>query len=445
MIKEAFFFNKKEYFFYSKKIYFLNFIIFLPIVATIIGNFALNFIIVLSIFFFLLLIRKKIFVFSVNKFYFLYFLILNLFFVFNILFSYNSFLSFYSYIGIVKNIFFGLVFYKVFQHNKKNTQLFFYLLITLIILFIGDVLVQFFFLKDIFGYSLQDTHGIRLSGPFGNEYVAGSFLSKLLFLVVTYIHGTKNNNWVFKYFVIILSNATILLTGERSAFLITAIFTLFFIFFDSRIKNLKKNLIVLIYLFIIFSTFILNYSIYKDQNDKLLLQRYSFLYGSQLQIINDKKNINNFLSKRENYSLFQNFLDTRHGAHFLTGFEIFWDNKIFGSGLKTFREICSKEKYANINSLSLKDRCNTHPHNIYIEFISELGVLGFGIIFFLIMYIFIRLIKKKDIAMLASFFILFFPFQTTGAFFSSFNGFFYYIFFAYFVYRDKFFKIEKVG
>ena len=30
------------------------------------------------------------------------------------------------------------------------------------------------------------------------------------------------------------------LSGERSAFLITAIFTLFFIFFDSRVKILKK-------------------------------------------------------------------------------------------------------------------------------------------------------------------------------------------------------------
>ena len=294
MIKEALFFNKKEYFLYSKKIFFLNFIIFLSIVASIIGNFALNFIIVLSIFFFISLVRKKIFFFSVNKFYYLYFLILNLFFLFNILFSYNSFLSFYSYIGIIKNIFFGLVFYKVFQHNKKNTQLFFYLLITLIILFIGDVLVQFFFLKDIFGYSLQDTHGIRLSGPFGNEYVAGSFLSKLLFLAVTYIHGTKNNNLGFKYFFIILSNAAILLSGERSAFLITAIFTLFFIFFDSRAKILKKILIILIYLLIIFLTFILNYSIYKDQNDKLLLNRYSFLYGSQFQIISDEKNAHDY-------------------------------------------------------------------------------------------------------------------------------------------------------
>ena len=134
------------------------------------------------------------------------------------------------------------------------------------------------------------------------------------------------------------------------------------------------------------------------------MHRYSFLYGSQFQIISDKTNINNFLSKRENYNIFQNFLDTRHGAHFLTGFEIFWDNKIFGSGLKTFREICSKEKYANINSLSLKDRCNTHPHNIYIEFISELGVLGFGIIFFLIMHIFIRLKKKKRYCNVSLFF-----------------------------------------
>jgi hypothetical protein len=435
--------NIKEYLVYSKKIFFLNFIIFLSIAAAIIGNFALNLVILTSLIFFIFLLIKKVFSIAINKTYIFYFFIFKLFFLFNILFSYNSLLSFNSYLGIIKNILFVLVFYKVFEHNKKNEPFFFNSLILLIFFFIFDVLIQFFFTYDLFGYPLQDSHGIRLSGPFGKEFVAGSFLSKILFLVVTYIHARKNNNWIFKYCIIFLSNATILLSGERSAFLITAISSIIFIFFDNRIQIKRKILVIFFYLIIILSTIFLNYSIYSQQKDKLLLNKYSFLFGYEFQVISEKKNNNSLFIKRENYNLAQNFLDTRHGAHFLTGIEIFLDNKILGAGLKSFRNICTISKYENINSLSAKDRCNTHPHNIYIEFISDLGILGFAIILLLLSYIFIQLLKKKDTPMLAYFFILFFPFQTTGSFFSSFNGFFYYIFFAYFIYREKFCKIEK--
>jgi len=435
--------NIKEYLVYSKKIFFLNFIIFLSIAAAIIGNFALKLVILTSLIFFIILLIKKEFSIVINKSYIFYFTIFKLFFLFNIIFSYNSLLSFNSYLGIIKNILFVIVFYKVFEHNKKNEHFFFYSLILLIFFFILDVLIQFFYIYDLFCYPLQDIHGIRLSGPFGTEFVAGSFLSKILFLVVTYIHVRKNNNWIFKYFIIFLSNATILLSGERSAFLITAISSIIFIFFDNRIQIKRKILVFFFYLIIILSTIFLNYSIYSKQKDMLLLNKYSFLFGYEFQVISEKKNNNSFLIKRENYNLAQNFLDTRHGAHFLTGIEIFLDNKILGAGLKSFRNICSISKYQNINSLSAKDRCNTHPHNIYIEFISDLGILGFSIILLLLSYIFIQLLKKKDTPMLAYFFILFFPFQTTGSFFSSFNGFFYYIFFAYFFYREKFCKIEK--
>lgn len=435
--------NLKEYLVYSKKIFFLNFIIFFSISAAIIGNFALNLVILTSLIPFFFLLLKKEFSIAINKTYIFYFIIFKLFFLFNILFSYNSLLSFNSYLGIIKNILFVLVFYKVFEHNKKNEFFFFYSLIILIFFFIFDVLVQFFYIYDLFGYPLQDSHGIRLSGPFGKEFVAGSFLSKILFLVITFIHSRKKNNWIFKYFIIFLSNATVLLSGERSAFLITAISSIIFIFFDNRIQIKIKILLFFFYLIIIFSTIFLNYSIYGQHKDKLLFNKYSFLFGYEFQVISEKKNNNSLLIKRENYSLAQNFLDTRHGSHFLTGIEIFLDNKIFGAGLKTFRIICSNSKYENINSLSAKDRCNTHPHNIYIEFISELGIFGFTIIFLLLFYIFIQLLKKKDTPMLAYFFILFFPFQTSGSFFSSFNGFFYYIFFAYFIYREKFYKIKK--
>ena len=75
------------------------------------------------------------------------------------------------------------------------------------------------------------------------------------------------------------------------------------------------------------------------------------------------------------------FKDNHHKAHFLTSIEIFKDNKIVGSGLNTFREICSNEKYSEINTKYVDSRCATHPHNIYLEILSEFGILGFLTLF----------------------------------------------------------------
>ena len=78
------------------------------------------------------------------------------------------------------------------------------------------------------------------------------------------------------------------------------------------------------------------------------------------------------------------FFDSRWGAHYLTAFNIFLDNPLLGSGIKTFRIKCNDKKYENINSKSKKTRCNTHPHNIYLEIISEGGLILFLSFFYLI-------------------------------------------------------------
>jgi hypothetical protein len=82
--------NIKEYLVYSRQIFFLNFIIFLSIAASIIGNFALNLVILTSLLLFFFLLLKKEFSIAINKTYIFYFIIFKLFFLLNILFSYNS-------------------------------------------------------------------------------------------------------------------------------------------------------------------------------------------------------------------------------------------------------------------------------------------------------------------------------------------------------------------
>ena len=63
----------------------------------------------------------------------------------------------------------------------------------------ADTLYQHFVGKDIFGYTVDDSHGRRLSGPFGDEYVVGSYLSKFFFLGLLFFQENK-----FKYFKLLL-------------------------------------------------------------------------------------------------------------------------------------------------------------------------------------------------------------------------------------------------
>ena len=61
-----------------------------------------------------------------------------------------------------------------------------------------------------------------------------------------------------------------------------------------------------------------------------------------------------------------------HQSKYVTALKIYKDNKIFGSGTKTFRHLCERPEY-HTPPLG----CSTHPHNTYIQLLSETGLIGF--------------------------------------------------------------------
>ena len=88
-------------------------------------------------------------------------------------------------------------------------------------------------------------------------------------------------------------------------------------------------------------------------------------------------------------------------------------------------------------------RCSTHPHNIYLEVISETGTIGI-LFFFYFLINFIKsskLFSKKNIKnnpeIIILLFIFFWPFQSTGSLFSTWNGFFYPLIMSYIYYISK--------
>ena len=81
--------------------------------------------------------------------------------------------------------------------------------------------------------------------------------------------------------------------------------------------------------------------------------------------------------------------------------------------------------------------CNTHPHQIYFEFLSEHGLLGtliiLTIIFYLIFKNFKVMMRRKNLIQIGCFSYLmtvFIPFLPGGSFFADFNSNFFWLNFS---------------
>ena len=407
------YFNSKRYLDINK--FFELLIIIVPI-SIFIGNFALNLNILLIdlLFLYFLLLKKVIVKKNVLK----LGLFLLILFIINIGLTVDLFLSIKGSLGILKYLIFFLAFV-YFLESETNNKLFFRLIFFIISFVAIDTLIQYLFGSDIFGNEFSTSHGKRLSGPFGDEYVVGAYLSKLIFVGIIYLIQIKKNEY-FNYCYLGVLLAIIFLAQERSAFFISLISSIFFIiFYNSAIKHKIIFLIMIITFFSLFIKFD-NYS-------------YNKYFKTTLQQLGINKEIHH--KSNEDKIVISTFWDSRYGAHFLTAYEIYLDNKVFGSGIKTFRKVCALSKYEKIESKYREQRCNTHPHNIYFEILAEGGFLLFIpfclLILFLVIKNFVSFFKEDSknlyLVNLGILIVLFFPVQTTGSFFSTFNGVFYWL------------------
>ena len=108
---------------------------------------------------------------------------------------------------------------------------------------------------------------------------------------------------------------------------------------------------------------------------------------------------NDLLGSPVNSSYFKVF-SIVHESHYKISIKMFKDNPIFGQGPKTFRALCFKKKFRkNINQVSRKTikptdqyyGCTTHPHNYYLQILSETGLVGFSFVFYFLIVLLKRL------------------------------------------------------
>ena len=333
-------------------------------------------------------------VFEKYKIYTIFFFLFWLYLLFNTLISFDPHLSLERSLPFVRFYFFSLAFNEILNDPKKFNYIIASCFITIFFV-IFDLIYQFIFLEDIFRFKPQHSN-TRFQGPFNEEFIAGSFLIKFSLIPMGLLFMKKN---YYRYWFAAVLILAILITGERMALIISVLAYIFFSF----LYDFRKSSIISFVIFI-FLSFVVSQnqeSIGYRLNDFLERVGYNYLIG--------KSN--------------RSFFDYGHGAHFLTSLEIFKDNPIFGSGLKTFREICSDSAYENIPSYEASTRCTTHPHNYYLEILSELGIVGLMLFLFPLVVLGKKLIPISKFNILkVSFFailIFLFPIAATNSLFTN--------------------------
>lgn len=309
-------------------------------------------------------------------------------------------------------LFFAICFSYLLDHDQNLLKKLFFSFIFSFILLIFDGYFQYFFGYNIIGLKLHE--GPRVSSFFGDELILGSYLSRLFpifFGLTIFLYNNEKKKIFLISVLFILIEGLIFISGERTAFFYVNLSAIFIIIFINKFKLLR--IVTLFFSFLL----IIGIIYFNDTAKKRVVD----LTLEQMGMSDNAK---------EKY-----IFSEEHQDQYFTALNIFKDKPIFGTGIKKFRTQCSKDKYSHGYY-----PCSSHPHNIYIQLLSETGLLGFLIPFSLFIFICIKLfkhfiyqLKKKvfysdfQICLLSSIFITLWPIAPNGNLFNNWLSIIYYL------------------
>ena len=358
---------------------------------------------------------------------FFYFSILFYFYILiRSVFSETPILSLESSLFYFRFFLFAIAVWYLIDANKNLIKYFsIFFLITFIIALI-DGYYQFIFGINIFGIISPSE---RMSLLMNDKLMLGGYLSRLFPLLIGLIILNFNNkilNILLFSVLLILTDILVYITGERTALSLLLLSTVFILLLISKYKIVRLLTIILsISIMIIIS--LTNDDVRKRNIDTTL---------NQVGIGENSKQI----------YIFSHI----HQSHFISAYKMFIDNPLFGQGPKTFRNLCSEEKF-NHDVYS----CATHPHNTYMQLLSETGLVGTIIVFSGFMYLIYIILKyiyfflfffqernlnDYQICLIACFLLTLWPVVPTNSFFNNWVSIVYYLpvgFYLHSIYSNK--------
>ena len=315
------------------------------------------------------------YVFKNKKFYFFYKKPLIIFFIFciycillSLFVAENNMLSFESSLFYFRIGVFSCFIWYLIDRDKSILIYFYYALIICFSALIIDGYFQYFTGENLLKLKMTG----RVSSFFGDEWIMGSYLSRLFPLLFA-LFLVKEKKLRFEiYFigsVFILVDILIFMSGERSAFFFLNLSTIFIIIL---IKDYQKFRLV---------TFLIG-----------LIGVFTLSLNSpdlSVRMFKGPAQDMGFIESPNKATIFTPF----HDSLIRTGYNAFKDKPILGHGPKMFRVLCKNEKYR-----TGIQPCAMHPHNFYLQLLAETGVVGFLFLFTILSnFIFIVLRQFKSI------------------------------------------------
>lgn len=413
---------KFNYYFYNFSSILLVLIPFFLITGPLLSDLSIT---LIGLIFLLNCIKNKNFYYFQN----LYFYI---FIVFYLLICFSSFISDYNYYSLKPSItyirfaLFAIASYVIISINQRCLLYLTKLFVSIIVVLLIDSSVQLLFGNNLLGWEVEGVN-FRITSFFGDDEVLGSYIARFLPLIIALIIYCKDNlNFKFNdnlFYIIFFSCAFIcFISGERTSFFLMLLSLVIILL---TVKRLRRILLLSLVITFLSSLFV----IFTNENVKE-------------RMVNQTFNQMGFFENSDRLIIFSKI----HESHYKVSINMFKEKPIFGHGPKSFRKYCSQPE-----NFVAKHACTTHPHNIYMQLISETGLLGFLIILFVFIIIcfklakifFINLFFKENkfndsfTLILIFYFINLFPFAPSGNFFNNWISIVYYLPSGYIIYLNS--------
>jgi O-antigen ligase len=264
--------------------------------------------------------------------------------------------AFYQSITWFRFPLFAMAFAHWLLPENKNHKALQFSLIGLLVLVCLDTIVQYHFGRSLSGFIKPDYMG-RLSGPFGKRLVVGIFLVRLAWPAIGMaFFFCGDQTAALKRFLppILLTGLlalTVLLSGERVAF---GLFCLAGLFFWIGARHLRKPLFLC--------------------GAVGIVALCAFLWlkpDLHTRFIDHSR----FIAGQGTDSPYAHVVENA-----LTAWKI---SPVFGLGLHNYFTACDTlhEKGGFVNAEPWQDKfvCARHPHNLYLEWLTETGLIGIAL------------------------------------------------------------------
>lgn len=277
---------------------------------------------------------KKIFYFLI-----LFYLYIN---INSVLFSFDYQISLKSTLPYFRFLLLSYIICHLLLNDKTQNliKIIIYSYLILLIFLLIDSCIQILTGNNLFGFGYR--HG-RVTSFFGSEQILGSFVIRTLPISIALIFSLQKINKKLIFLILTISIILILLSAERTSLAYLILFLLFFIFLET--KKIKNFIIFGIIINIIILSSV---SIYPPLKDRII-----------------KNTINQIQS-----SSFIFIPSYRHELHYSNALNIFKDNLLFGTGIKSFRYICKNYDETVVKKI-IKDKSVYAPYDGYMVYPTD--------------------------------------------------------------------------